>query len=129
MTEQAKRVTRRMRRKDLDHKIMHWAGDDWCGNDVPPASTLRWKIYYDDTDDSGEYRVYSVDNDGFDLWIGYANEWKWHMSRKEALKLAWFILWTWRGKGEWFGFKRWAYYKALHRSCDKHRKWMTSGEN
>lgn len=99
--------------------IMRTAGRDWCGSPDTPARDVSLRIPYDE--DPSEYRVYTTNNDDFELWIGYQDQWRWHMSRKEALRLAWFIVWTWRIKAEWFGLRRWAYYRGLHMAVGRER--------
>lgn len=124
MTDMQVKVNKRkwpkFRNYDLNHNIMRWAGTEWCGNDCPPGDFQSLRIPYED--DPGEYRVYNIKNDGYELWIGTMNKWAWHMSRKEAHQVAKFIIWDWWIKAEWFGFRRWLYYKALHRAVEGYRK-------
>ena len=96
---------------------MRLFGDEWCGNHDVPASHLALRVPMDD-----DYRVYGVGNDSFELWIGYSHEWRWHMDRSEARRLAWFILWRWFVVGEWFGLRRWLYYRALSASVRRIRR-------
>ena len=64
--------------------------------------------------DPDDVKVFSTGDDGFVLWIGYPHKWHFSVDRSEARRLAWFVLWTWWARGEWFGLRRWAYYRALH---------------
>jgi hypothetical protein len=67
---------------------------------------------------SDTYPVVHVSEDAFTLWIGSQDEWAFHMSRTEARKVAWFILWRWWIVGEWFGLRRAVWYWALRRIVD-----------
>jgi hypothetical protein len=57
--------------------------------------------------------VVSVTEDAFTLWLGTSDEWMCHMSRTDARRLAWFILFRWWLCAEWCGLRRWLFYKSL----------------
>ncbi len=82
-----------------------------------------------DTNTDGVHHVYRTNNDGFELWMGYPNEWHHHMHSKDARRLAWFILWTWWAKGTWFGLKRWIWYKALNKHVNRFKGVSNAKEN
>ena len=54
-------------------------------------------------------------NDGFELWLGWPDKWHVFYKAKHARTLACWILWCWIK--QWFGLRRWIYYKALRVSC------------
>ncbi len=94
----------------ISQRALRALGDEWCGNrDSVPGAHLSTSLQCE------LFRVVSVGNDGFELWLGTPDEWAGFMNRRDARKLAWFILLRWWGVGEWFGLRRWLYYKALHR--------------
>ena len=85
-------------------------GSHACGNVVAPCD---WMSMHGGI--SSTYPVVHITEDAFTLWIGSANEWAFHMSRREARRLAWFVLWRWWICGEWFGLRRALWYWALRR--------------
>lgn len=106
---------KRRRRSSWPERLMALtAGPDWCGNRTVPGENLSLRMPMRGADHPDDVKVYCTLNDGFELFMGYPNEWRWHIQRDEAHRLAWFILWTWWAKGEWFGLRRWAYYRGLH---------------
>ena len=107
---------RHRRKKTLEQHIYHWLSDEWCGNDVVPASTLSHEIERFDGD---TYKVASILDDGFALYLGYSTEWKFNITRSQARSLAWFIIWDWWVKGEWFGLRRRAWYWLLRRRVNR----------
>lgn len=112
------KVNKHPGRLDFNHRIMRWAGTEWGGNDHPPGDHMSLKIPFENSE---EYRVYHIGEDGHTLWIGFRDDWHWHMDRPDAHKVAKFIIWDWWIKAEWFGLRRWAYYKALHRAVNKYK--------
>ncbi len=98
----------------LDRWIHHNLGDDWGGSPSPPGT--KAKLEFGEIDNGRSMFVATTcNNDGADLWIGYRHKWLFHCWREDALKLAWFILWTWWAKGTWFGLKRRIWYWSLGR--------------
>lgn len=93
--------------------LMETTGDDYCGNSVPPGDNLALRIPLAGGTDPEDYTVYYVNEDASSFWIGYPRKWLWHTGRKEARRMAWFILWDWWAKKEWFGLRRWLYLKGL----------------
>lgn len=100
------------------HRIENWLytklGGEWCGNVCPPADmeTIHWT-------EMGCERVATITNDGFELSIGRPDEWWGSIRREHARRLAWFILWRWWIRGEWFGLRRAIWYWLLHRRCER----------
>jgi len=87
-------------------------GPDWGGNTSVSGDHLALRV----RPSNDETEVYATSNDGFELWIGWPNKWCWHTDRRTARRLAWFVLWTWWARGEWFGLRRAVYYRALRAS-------------
>ena len=122
MSEQLPQVAPRRRRPRVTYEtVMRLFGTDYCGNDNPPfPQKLRYVMRNDGTlrrltSDEGygtDYRVFAADNDGFELWIGTAHNWKVHLSRAEVRALTRWLIWDWYIKTAW---RRPIYYWALHR--------------
>ena len=103
-----------------NRKLMRWFGDEWGGNTCPPGDNLR--LEYGPLDEGRPCYVALVNEGAASLWIGYPDRWLTHMTRSDARKLAWFILWRWWVRSEWFGLRRKVWYWALHRYCADIRK-------
>jgi hypothetical protein len=56
--------------------------------------------------------------------VGYPNEWLFHCSTREARRIARYVLWDWWALTEWFGLRRWVYYRALHAEVERHRRML-----
>jgi hypothetical protein len=95
----------------FDRKVMELLGTDWGGNSNPPTDNYVLRVRHDDFT-----HVWSVGNDGMELWVGYPDEWLFHCSMREARRAAWFILWDVWARGSWFGLRLWLWYRALHRA-------------
>lgn len=93
--------------------LMEATGDEWCGNTVPPGDHLTLRVPMHEGASHDDHNVYCVNEDGSSFWIGYPREWRFHMGRKEARRMAWFILWDWWARKEWFGLRRWAWFRGL----------------
>ena len=92
------------------------------GGDSAPGDWLRHRIRTYEEED--EYITAYITEDGWSFWIGSKHEWWGSLSRFEARSLAWFILWTWWAKAEWFGLRRWLWIKLLHRRVERHKRMM-----
>ncbi len=66
-------------------------------------------------------------NDASELWIARKDEhekqanfekWLFSCKAKHFRHMALWYLWRWAW-GEWFGLRRWLYYKDLHRRCER----------
>ncbi len=84
-------------------------GSEACGNTVAPGDwmDLQPPLQYPP--------VVHVSEDAWTLWIGTATEWHTHMSRGDAHRLAWFILYRWWIRAEWFGLRRRLWFWALRK--------------
>lgn len=68
----------------------------------------------------------SFNNDAFEIWLGTKyiehervdEQWEFHDRTEVFRRIALWYLWRWAW-GEWFGLRRWLYYKNLHRRCEK----------
>lgn len=119
-------------RRKLDQWLMDTFGRDWCGSSGPPTDNRKVYIH-----DGSVTRVFVTTNDGFEVGIGYPDEWHVIMRRKAALHLACFVFKIYLF--DWFGLRSWIYYRALHHAVDgewklhpypKYRKqvWISSYE-
>jgi hypothetical protein len=111
LADNSQRLQRVRRASDFNHKVMELVGDDWGGNAGVPGDNTALYVQWSDIT-----HVYSIGEDGSTLWVGYPDEWLWHMPMSEARRLAWFILRDHWAKREWFGLRRKAFYWALHRA-------------
>ncbi len=106
----------RRNKPSLEQRLYHWLSDEWGGNDTVPGTSLDFRFRETTWPD-----IANPHNDGSELWIGTMDRWHTHMERSEAHRLALWILVTWWGKGEWFGLKRWLWYKLLFRRVNRYR--------
>lgn len=126
-----------MRRKkrykeNVYQQIMQLTGTELGGgHNVPPeAKTKRYienhegvvEIDREQSLNVEEYRVFAPNNDGMELWFGYGNEWRWHLSNAETRSLFWWLLWEWYAKARWFGLRRPIYYWALRKQVALYNK-------
>jgi hypothetical protein len=106
------------KKKNLERKIFDALGKDYCGNKTMPLD--HDTFYYKD----GEVeRVVSFLNDAHELGFGYKDEWHTIISRKGFHKIVRWYLKRW-ALGEWFGLRRYLWYKFLFRSVNRHKKWV-----
>ena len=106
------------RARTIEDKLFIILGDDWGGNPSPPGGnvTIRTKGR-----EQGVEHVFSwQSNDGFELGIGYPDQWLAHLGRKEAAWLWWTI--TLRALSTWFGLRRWLWYQLLGRRVRVNRR-------
>jgi hypothetical protein len=122
----------------LNRRLLNLVGMTWYGNEgsVPeprtlyaidpqgsPAEPMRFEFGLDaEYTDADLVKVFSVNNDGFELIMGYPEKWCLTINRQTARRLAWFILWTWMVRTDWFGLRRWLYYRALHSVVEDSRR-------
>jgi len=105
----AKAVRRRWRyRPRLSRLLMNVLGHDWCGHKGPPLGGHQ-SIY---VADDGVTRVFSMQDDGGFVGIGYPDEWQVIMRTKAARMFAWWTFKMWLK--DLCGFRSWLYYLALH---------------
>lgn len=99
-----------------ENRARHLVSEKWCGNEMVPLDHRT--LYFDN---HGCEMVASFLNDSFEIGIGYPNKWHTIIRRESIHKL---IRWYLRQFifGEWCGLRRWAFYKLLHRSVERHRR-------
>ena len=100
----------RLRRICSWRTLYRLLGSHACGNTVAPCD---WMVMSGGV--SEVYPCVNVSEDACTLWAGTPDEWGFHLSRTEARRLAWFVLWRWWIVGEWFGLRRWLWFFALRR--------------
>lgn len=112
--------------------LMNLTGHEWGGTyDPPKGRDLYFRAEGDKrfrtTDQfremhasnrDGEWRSFNIQNDGFELHIGYVDSETGNvrgaqLSRPEVLLLVRWLLVEYFARGEWFGLRRWTYYRAL----------------
>lgn len=98
------------KRLPLEDRLFDALGTEWCGGTHPPMDRMTLTV---NGTERGVEHVYAVGNDGFELWIGYPDKWLFHTGRRGAKALTWFLIRWW--VGEWFGIRRWLWYKLLTR--------------
>lgn len=103
-------------RRKLDRWIMDTLGRDRCGNNGPPRDNQSIYIH-----DDGVWRVFSMQNDGFQVGIGYPDEWHVIMHTEAARLFAWWTFKVW--VTDWFGLRTHLWYAALHRRVSGKWKW------
>lgn len=128
---------RSARPSHLLDRLGHWDGDRLCRR--PPGGMLSirvgppTKVIYSPTLQRVKpLYVVCTQNDGFELWIGTDDEWRWFIRWDEGvLRLGWFIIWTWWIRSTWCGLRRAIWYWALRRRCEatrRHGKEIRDGE-
>lgn len=118
---------------DWGHRLMALVGRDDTGSWSPPRPRDLWfrKVdgklqtthHYADVRDnpSEDWRIFDSQNDGFEIVIGYwpapGTHGNIHRSgidgRDEIALFRRWMLTEW-AVSEWFGLRRWLYYKGLH---------------
>ena len=106
--------------------VMNLTGSAWCGSyDVPRGRTLYYYPHgrdqfvttYDHRDMAAKPREdwhwFDVQNDGFEVHMGYYDSRFFYLTRGEQWLFFRWWLFECKGRGEWFGLRRWAYYAAL----------------
>lgn len=112
-------------------RIYNVTGKNWGGNNSPPLTEtklLEYDIYEDKTQwDNRAYSVAVLTEDGHEVWFGYHNEWKWHITRKVFNKIVrkyiWVQIWN-----NWFGLRDWLYFKSLHKIVNKRKQQLNQSE-
>lgn len=86
---------------------------------VPPGSECR--LEFGEPDEGRPmFTATTYNNDGHEVWIAYTRgRWLVHFGRKEAIRLAWFILWDWWIVATWCGLKRRLWYWSLRRQAKR----------
>lgn len=96
--------------------LMDVLGRDWCGNAGPPLGNRRVYVH-----DNGVHRVFSMQDDGGFVGIGYPDEWHVIMRTEAARIFAWWTFKVWLC--DWCGLRSRIWYVALHRSVSGKWKW------
>ena len=107
---------------DINKAVMRLTGtDSWNDGQYgpPEAKAFRYRVGNNKviplkTREPG-YQVWASNNDGFELWMGWAKHWDHHLNQDEVRTLFWYILIEWFMKARWFGLRRPLYYWALKR--------------
>jgi hypothetical protein len=115
---------------DLNKLVMRLTGSDSFGDGQygpPEATAFRYQLsgskgITEVTSDADGYQVFASNNDGFELWMGWHNQWDNHLRAEEVRALFWWILFEWFGRARWFGLRRPIYYWALHRHVSQFRR-------
>lgn len=91
----------------------------------------EWDVYEDKRSyDRRGYSVTTFIEEGNEIGIGYHNEWKMIISRKEFNKIVLKYIWIWV-RYEWFGLRTWLYWhasKQIWKRADKIKKQQTKNE-
>lgn len=96
----------------MEEKLYEWLGQ-YDGFYTHPPLDHR-KMYTKDG------YVISLNNDGFETWIGTPDKWYWHTKNADFRKIALWHLRIWIFV-DWFGLRSWLWYKLLHRQCRKYK--------
>lgn len=101
--------------RHLEDWLYKFLSDEWCGNETMPLDNDGF-----DYNEGGAAFVVRFNNDAHELWFGFPNEWRMSMTRRSFHAIMrWYLSrWTF---GEWFGLKRWLWYKLLHRRVNRYR--------
>lgn len=63
-------------------------------------------------------QVVSLNNDGFETWIGYPDKWLTHFKNDDFRKITLWFMYMWICV-DWFGLRSWIWYKLLAVKCRK----------
>lgn len=116
MTEHEQVAAAGKRRRTLEQRLYDALGGQWCGNTTPPMDNRKYTWAHEGDD----YRVFAQGDDGGTMWIGYGSGWNDHLSLARFRRIAIWTIWTWAW-ADWFGLRTWAWYKLLHRRCNRIR--------
>lgn len=105
------------RRRSIEDRLYDGLGNKWGGNTTPPMDNRQYR--YDRDGDS--YSVFSQGDDGGTMWIGYADEWKFHVELDRFRRIAAWTLWQWAWH-DWFGVRTKLWYRLLHRKVNRYRR-------
>ena len=106
----------KIRSFSVERWLYHALAEKWCGNDNVPLDHRT--LYFGN---HGCEYVASFLNDSFEIGLGYPDKWHCIIRREAFHKLIFWYLRLW-AFSEWFGLRRWIWYKLLHRSVGRHRK-------
>jgi hypothetical protein len=111
-----------LHRHAVEDLLYHILSTEDCGNNGVPLnhSTLRFQDYH------GCEQVVSFLNDSFEVGIGSPERWDLMIERKDFHRIIRWYLGQWAL--EWFGLRRWIWYKLLYRRVERPRKHSPKGE-
>ncbi len=104
-------------------RLLYLLGENFCGGFPGPPNnwtTMDWIL----TEEYGEGKTHSVKakfgNDASEIWIAeqyiepniHSEKWVFHDKTWVFRRIAFWYLWNWAWS-EWFGIRRWLYYKVL----------------
>ena len=102
----------RLRRFSFEDWFYRLISDHTVGGDAVP---LSWSSKHFIGNRSGDLEyVLAFLDDSFSVGIGYPTSWNCILDRKIFHKMIIWYLWKW-SFSEWFGLRRWVWYKLLHR--------------
>lgn len=81
----------------------------------PPGSRSELHFGRDHCNKQPTKIAATYSNDGFDVMLGYPDEWRYSLRAGEARRFAWWVLWDWWVVSTWCGIKRTLYYWGLDR--------------
>lgn len=120
---------------DWGHRLMTLVGDYRTGSYDTPRGRDLWYRFADENEARGRiitthdyadvratagqdvsWRIFDVQDDGHTVKIGFYGDRIQHygISRRELALFRRRDFWECRARGEWFGLRRWLYFKALH---------------
>lgn len=101
----------------IENLFWRLLSEQWCGNDHVPLDHRHAKF-----DDRGVDRgiAFVEDAHQIGLFTGEGNTWDVIMTRTAFHKIMRWYLRQWIF-GEWFGLRRWLWYKILHRRCSRYK--------
>lgn len=95
--------------------------EKWCGNEMVPLDHRTLRV----PNDGCEY-VFGFLNDSFEIGIGWPDRWHGIYRREVIHRFIWWYLRQWVF-GEWFGLRRWIWYKLLNRRVNTSRQHAVLG--
>lgn len=101
--------------RDVENWLYKALGEEWLGNTMMPLGGNHTLHFHED----GVEYVASFIEDAHDIGFGYPDEWKLIIHRKSLHKVMRWYLWNWAYR-DWFGVRRWLWYKLLHRIVQRH---------
>ena len=120
---------------DWGHRLMVLVGDYRTGSYEAPRGRDLWYRFADENEARGQiitthdyadvrategqdvsWRIFDVQDEGGTVKLGFWGERITHygLSRRELALFRRWDFWECRARGEWFGLRRWLYYKGLH---------------
>ena len=75
----------------------------------PEAKTLHFNSKF------GTEEIIASNNDGFEMWLGYPDQWKTHYRAEDVAKITRWLIVEWYIRARWLGLRRPIYYWALRR--------------